>query len=177
MKEKMILDNMVIQQQKLKNIDSDSVFLVNNSEISILSLAEDLQKVGYQVNIVENMDNIYKLLSESDLKFSTINLYNLFILINVNQINTKNRNLIGAIKLSYRKNIHFIYYSKEDNILSHLQGIRHYGEAFITTPINSNDLVETIKKISPIEQLEYKILFIDDDESIGIYYKNIFIFD
>jgi len=28
--------------------------------------------------------------------------------------------------------------------------------------------------VIPIEQLEYKILFIDDDESIGIYYKNIF---
>lgn len=170
----MIQQDTLAQQQELNIYKNDSVLLVNDPNMSMPTLASELIKVGYQVSIVEDINNIYEFASNYNLKFEPYKSHELFILINTQQLNKQSCHFIGATKLSFRENVHFIYYSEKDNLLSHLQGIRNHGEAFITSPIDCNELTESIKKISSIEQSQYRILFIDDDESIGIYYQKVF---
>lgn len=166
--------NHVQENQLTKNNEVISVFLMNDHNAELKSLETHLEEFGYTVNVFNSIKNIISIMSDVKTNLALHNSRNVFILINTTFLNDDAVKVIQYAKLRFEDNIHFVYYSDNNNISAHLQGIRNYGEAFLSTPLEASEIADVITRQCKKNEPLYRILLIDDDESIGTYYKNVF---
>ena len=170
----MLQHNTIDAQTEINNQDVTAIYLLNDQTLQINDIEVPLQQLGYTAKISDNINAIEHEIFDLMEIYNQYKSYHLFILINTMVLDEAMAHKIDRLKQQYSDNIHFIYYSDNNNLMSHLQGIRHHGEAFLSYPFESGEISEIIKSLSVIEPQDYRILLIDDDESMGIYYSHVF---
>lgn len=163
------------QENQSNNINElISVFFMNDPNIELKPLETYLEEFNYTVNTFQSIEDIISIINNLKENFALKTGHNLFVIINTTFINNETVKVIEYAKLRFEDQIHFIYYSDNNNLLSHLQGIRNHGEAFLSSPLEASQIAEIITKQCTKNESSYRVLFIDDDESIGTYYRNVF---
>ncbi len=162
------------EKQVENKSETISVFFINDNNQPLNTLETQLEDFGYTVNILNSIEDFLSTISTLKEDLALNQNQTLYFFINTIFINDMTVKVIEYAKLHFEDDIHFIYYSDNNNISAHLQGIRNYGEAFLSTPLEASEIAEIITRQCKKNKSPYRILFIDDDESIGTYYRNVF---
>jgi len=155
-------------------IETVSVFFINDNNLSLNTLESQLEDFGYSVNIFDSIEDAFSIISNLKVNPDLSKNRNLFIFINTSFIDNTTVKTIEHEKLRLKNDIHFIFYSDNNYLSAHLQAIRNCGEAFLPSPFEASEAAEIITKHCKKNELPYRILFVDDDESIGAYYQIVF---
>lgn len=170
----MLKHNTIDPQTIIADQEVISIYFLNDKTLPMSDIEVSLQQLGYTTKLSDTIDAIeHELFNLIDI-YNQYKSYQLFILINTMALNETINHKINRLKQQYNDNIHFVYYSDNNNLMSHLQGIRHHGEAFLSYPFETDEVSEVIKLLSEVESQNYRILLIDDDESMGKYYSYVF---
>lgn len=135
------------------------VYIVDQDPGFLPELKEFLEPCGFNFHLLDNLDSLKKRVK--------INLP-ATIIVNITYFDTNEINLLREIQQVYAVPLFCI--SSEVNLLTRLKAIRAGSNAFFAKPIDTFYLARTLDQIcgNPVEA--YRILIIDDMQSLAEFY-------
>jgi len=143
------------------------IFLIEDDPFQLESLTIQVSHFGYGVRSFSNLEEVRRAVIEAipaaivmDIVFPEGNLAGIETII--------------EIRRQHRENIPVIFISRRHDLSARLQAVRAGGDAYFIKPVNIITLIEKLDVLTTHkEPAPYRILIIDDEPELALYYASI----
>jgi len=143
------------------------IFLVEDDPFTMRELALQISYFGYHVRTFSKLEQLQTAVIEDspaaiimDIVFPEGDLAGTQAILDLHQwrTNFQNRYAVGSLPV--------IFVSVRDDLPARLQAVRAGGDAYFTKPININELIDQLDRLTQKTQPDpYRILIIEDDRN------------
>ena len=151
----------------IKNTQPNTLLILDSDRNYATQLKDELSKFGFKSEITTTPEEFYESVAKSSPMGAIVNVL-------------KNGDQYEGIKITRtiqrQRALHMpvIFISPEGEIESRLKAVRAGGEAYLTMPIDTHQLVETLDSVISTKDSEsYRIMIVDDDEFLAQRYAAI----
>jgi diguanylate cyclase (GGDEF)-like protein len=151
----------------LVNQESRCIFLVEDDAVQARDLALQIGHFGYAVHVFHDLAALKQAICHT--RPSTIIMDVMFP-----EGHLAGVEVITEIRQLHETPIPVMFISSRGDIQARLQAVRAGGSAYFTKPVNVSTLIDQLDTLTTPEQPEpYRVLIIDDDTDIAIFYEQV----
>lgn len=143
---------------------SETVYIVEESEITAAGIACQLKSFGYGSMIFSDFNKFISAIDKQAPKVVIMDVEYMRASGNAELFLQKQQSLDSTITL--------LALSDEGNLETRLQAVRHGADGFFLKPVDTNDLVDKLDSILVNKVAEpYRVMIIDDSEYLSSHYS------
>lgn len=158
-----VFSEKVVQATNLDIATNKLIYILEQDQNIVQEITENLKNVGYQTISIKDLNSL-----EAEIKLQAP----IAVVIDTKYLDKNNKSFEAILKQQENFPFQLFCILAEDGISDRLKAIRIGCDAFFPRPIDIPSLTQTLNhKCNLLAAAPYKILIIDDLESLAEYYK------